>query len=330
MSGIDIGTLEGVAVHKVWPREAGDFTPWLAANVQLVSDAMGMDLELDDQEVSVGNYRADLVLKEVSSGALVVVENMYGQTDHDHIGKLITYAAGLNASYAVLLAESFRPEHRSALNWLNSISKEDCGFFGLGLETWRIGDSKPAPRLRVDVQPDDWSRSVRAGKDRKESERSLLLRRFWAEMQSSFRTDSRDWAGRGKPPREAWMTFKSRMGVQFNVTFCRPGNVRRLRCEAYIDTGDKESTAELYEAIESRCHEIEKAFGDELEWSRLEGRRASRISSYFPEPIGFEEEDRWPEAREWAVAALGRLRSAVESVLWGGSDDSRFRGRGAG
>ena len=111
------------------------------------------------------------------------------------------------------------------------------------------------------------------------------------------------------------MTFKSRMGVQFIVTFCKPGNIRRLRCEAYIYTGDKESTAELYEALKSRCHEIETAFGEELEWSRLEGRKASRISSYFPEPIGFEEEDRWPEAREWAVLALGRLRSAVEPVL---------------
>ena len=215
----------------------------------------------------------------------------------------------------MLLAENFRPEHRSALNWLNSISKEDCGFFGLGLETWRIGESKPAPRFRVDVQPDDWSKSVRARKDRHESERHLLLRRFWAEMQSSFRTDSPDWAGRGKPSREAWMTFKSRMGVQFNVTFCRPGNIRQLRCEAYIYTGDKESTAELYGALKSRRQVIETAFGEELEWSRLEGRKTSRISSYYPDPIGFEEEDRWPETREWAVSALGRLRSAVEPVL---------------
>lgn len=299
-------------MREVWPREAGDFTPWLAVNVHLVSDAMGMDLELDGQEVSVGNYSADLVLKEVSSGALVVIENMYGRTDHDHIGKLITYAAGLNASYAVLLAETFRPEHRSALNWLNSISKEDCGFFGLGLETWRIGESKPAPRLRVDVQPDKWTKGVQAGP---ESERHSLLRRFWAGMQSSFRADSSDWAGRGKPSTDAWMTFKSRMGVQFNVTFCRPGNIRQLRCEAYVYTGDKESTAILYEALKSRRHEVESAFGEELEWSRLEGRKASRISSYFPEPIGFEEEDRWPLAQKWAVSALGRLRSAVDPVL---------------
>ena len=315
MRDIDIGTLDRVAVRDVWPKEAGDFTPWLAKNVELMSEAMGMDLELEDQEVSVGNYSADVLLKEVSSGALVVVENMYGQTDHDHIGKLITYAAGLGASYAVLLAENFRPEHRSALNWLNSISTEDCGFFGLGLETWRIGDSKPAPRLRIDVQPDDWSKSVRATKDRQESQRHVLLRRFWSQMQASFRADSSDWAGRGKPSTDAWKTFKSRKGVQFNVTFCRPGGIRRLRCEAYIDTGNKESTAELYETLESNRSEIETAFGQELEWSRLEKRRASRISYYFPQPIGIEDEDRWPQAWDWGVSTLSRLRSAIELIL---------------
>jgi len=315
MKVIDIGTLDRIAVREVWPQEAGDFTPWLAENVELMSEAMGMDLELEGQEVSVGNYSADLVLKEVSSGAVVVVENMFGQTDHDHIGKLITYAAGLDASYAVLLAENFRPEHRSALNWLNSISTEDCGFFGLGLETWRIGDSSPAPRLRIDVQPDDWTKSVRATKGRQDSQRETLFRRFWAEMQSTFRADSTDWAGRGKPSKEAWMPFKSRKGVQFIVTFCKPGNVPAFRAEAYIDTGDKESTAKLYEALKARRTEIDTAFGKELEWSRLEKRRASRVSTYYPESIGIEDEDHWPQARAWAVPALGGLRAAIELAL---------------
>ena len=143
MTNIAIGTLEQVPVRSVWPKEAGDFTPWLAENVELMSDALGMELELEGKEVSVGGYSADLVFRDLTSGALVVVENMYGLTDHDHLGKLITYAAGLDASHAVLLTETFRAEHRSALTWLNSISTEGCGFFGLSLEVWRIGDSIP-------------------------------------------------------------------------------------------------------------------------------------------------------------------------------------------
>ena len=315
MAKTEIGTLEQVPVRSVWPKEAGDFTPWLAENVELMSDALGMELELEGQEVSVGGYSADLVLRDPSSGAHVVVENMYGSTDHDHLGKLITYAAGLKASYAVLLTETFRDEHRSALNWLNSVSTEDCGFFGLSLEVWRIGESIPAPRLRVDVQPDDWSKSVRAAKEHEDSERHVLRRRFWEGVQSLFREDSADWAGRGQPSREAWMSFKSRQAVSFNVVWCRPGGVRRLRVEAYVDTRDADSTSEVYSYLESRSDEIEEAFGESLEWSPLEKRRASRVSLYFPKPIGLEEENLWPEAQEWAVSTLGRLRAAIDPVL---------------
>ncbi|MYD03986.1 MAG: hypothetical protein F4X21_03575 [Acidimicrobiia bacterium] len=95
MTEIDIGTLDMVPVREVWPTEDNDFTPWLADNPQLISEALGMELELDGVEVTVGVYRVDLVFREVSSGASVVIENMYGSTDHDHLGKLITYAAGI-------------------------------------------------------------------------------------------------------------------------------------------------------------------------------------------------------------------------------------------
>ena len=315
MAKTEIGTLEQVSVRSVWPKEAGDFTPWLAENVELMSEALEMDLELEGQEVSVGGYSADLVFRDLSSGALVVVENMYGSTDHDHLGKLITYAAGLDASYAVLLTETFRPEHRSALNWLNSVSTENCGFFGLSLEVWRIGDSIPAPQLRVDVQPDDWSKSVRAAKDRKDSERDALNREFWAGVQASFREDDADWAGLGRPSKEAWMNFKRRQGVAFNASLCRPGGVRSLRVEAYVDTGNKETTAELYSDLESRRDEIEEAFGEALEWSPLENRRASRVSSYFTNAMPIEDKGHWPEAHAWIVQALGRLRAAIDPVL---------------
>ena len=315
MTKIAIGTLEQVPVRSVWPKEAGDFTPWLAENVELMSDALGMELELEGKEVSVGGYSADLVFRDLTSGALVVVENMYGSTDHDHLGKLITYAAGLDASHAVLLTETFRAEHRSALTWLNSISTEGCGFFGLSLEVWRIGNSIPAPRLRVDVQPDDWSKSVRVTKDLQDSERDTLYRQFWAGVQSSFREDDADWAGQGRPPKTTWMNFKSRQGVGFNVAFCKPGGMRRLRVEAYIDTGNKNTTTEVYSDLESRSDEIEGEFGEALEWDPLENRRASRVSSYFPKQIAIEDEDLWPEAREWIVSTLGRLRAAIDPVL---------------
>ena len=262
-----------------------------------------------------GGYRADLVLRDPNSPTRVVVENMYGSTDHDHLGKLITYAAGLQASYAVLLTETLRPEHRSALNWLNSISTEDRGFFGISLEVWRIGDSIPAPQLRVDVQPDDWSKSARVAKNREDSERNALYRRFWSGVQPGFRDDGADWAGLGRPSKDTWMNFKSRKGIAFNVSFCKLGADRHLRVEAYVYKGDAGSTAALYSALESRRGEIEKAFGEPLEWSALNKRLASRVAFYYPRPIAIEDEELWPEAQRWIVPTLGRLRAAVDPVL---------------
>ena len=136
-----IGTLSPVDVRAVWADEARDFTPWLAENADLLGEALGMDLLHEETEAAVGRYSADLVFREVSTDRLVVVENLFGPSDHDHLGKLIVYAAGLEAGYAVLLAPEFRDEHRAALDWLNSISAEDFGFFGVVLEAWRIGDS---------------------------------------------------------------------------------------------------------------------------------------------------------------------------------------------
>ena len=174
-----IGELTPVGIQQVWSDEPRDFTPWLAENAALLGDALGMNLRHEATEAAVGRYFADLVFVEEENGDRVVVENLFRDTDHDHLGKLITYAAGLEAAYGVLLAPKFLDEHRSALNYLNSISKDEYGFFGIVLEAWRIGDSLPAPRLRVDVKPDNWSRSVKAQQSARLSKRELAYQRFW-------------------------------------------------------------------------------------------------------------------------------------------------------
>lgn len=139
----EIATLVPVDVKDVWAGEATHFTPWLAEQADLLGGALGLDLEHEESEVAVGRYSADLVFRDTATSRVVVVENMFGATDHDHLGKLITYAAGLEAGYAVLLAEKFTEEHRSALNWLNRVSTED---FAFSAWCWRRGAS--ATRLR--------------------------------------------------------------------------------------------------------------------------------------------------------------------------------------
>lgn len=313
--------LTPVPIREVWPNEARDLTPWLAERPEFLGEALDLfELELEDKEMAVGGFSADLVFKD-AEGSRVVVENMYGDTDHDHVGKLITYAAGLEAGHAVLLAENFRPEHRTALNWLNRVSTEDCAYFGLVLEAWRIDDSRPAPHLRVEVQPDDWSRTVRASVASGHSQLGARYFQFWSEVLKDLHQADTVWRGRKKPSPGSWMDFRNdtKHGVAYIGSFCRHDGERHLRAEVRLDTGDAEETDALYRLLDAKRSEIERSFGTELSWERWEDYRFSRVAAYFHGPMTIKDADEdselRQEAKHWLVDAVSRLRGTMYPVL---------------
>ena len=310
----EIGTLSKVGIRKVWQDEAKDFTPWLAKNPDLLGKELGMDLEHIKTEAAVGRYSADLVFHNESQ-KVVVVENMFNDTDHDHLGKLITYAAGLGAAYAVLISPEFREEHRSALTWLNSISAEDFGFFGVALEVWRIGNSLPAPRLRVEVKPDGWLRSVRATQ-RAKTGRELLYLRFWDEFLPALVSECPGWTRRNKPTTDSWMQLPTgRTGLSIIPCFCKPEDEYRLRVELYIDVGDAKTNKAAFERLHEQKARIEEDLGEALDWDRLDDRKGARISLYYAEGIEVSEEEKWPAARNWLVDAAGRMRQVFAPAI---------------
>lgn len=314
----DIARLEAVDVREVWPDEARHLTPWLAENLDVLGNALGIDLELDGSEVSVGTFSADLLLHDTNTGAKVVVENMIGNTDHDHLGKVITYAAGLEASHAVLVAETFRPEHRSALQWLNAHSRESVSFFGIVLKVWKIGDSAPAPQLDVVVEPDTWVRSVHARGSDALSTSQLAYRDFWAEFLPAFHERYPGWSRAQTPSKDNWMNFPAgKSGFHYSVNFCHPEDRPRFRFELYVDGKDKEDVDRRFTELEAQRLKIETAFGDTLEWERLDTRRASRIASYYPDDVDVHTRDKWPDVREWTLNHFGSLRAAMQPHIDG-------------
>lgn len=313
---IQVGTLQSVPIREVWRDEARDLTPWLAENPSLLEDALGLELELEGQEVAVGPFSADLLFRDISSNQLVVVENLINPTDHDHLGKVITYAAGLGAHHVVLLAERFRPEHRSALTWLNSISDDDHCFFGLSLEVWKIEDSTPAPRLRLEVQPDDWTRTVRSSASHAMTDHQQACVDFWAEFLPAFHEAHPGWSKATKPQKATWMNFPSgRSGIAFVGCFTRRDGNPAVRAELYIDVGDQEENKALFDELFSRREAIEETAGEALGWERLDDRKASRVSLYCPVEAAVTEEQLWSEVRPWLVDALGTMRRALGPYL---------------
>ena len=145
-------------LRATWPNEAQDFTPWLAENIAQLGEALGMDLELQQIEAPVGGYSLDILATDLNRSRPVIIENQLETTDHDHLGKLLTYAAGFDAEAVVWVTREFRDEHRQALDWLNQRTGEDTQFFGITVELWRIGDSLPAPHFNVVASPNGWSK----------------------------------------------------------------------------------------------------------------------------------------------------------------------------
>lgn len=301
---VSIEALEDVPLREIWRDEARDFTPWLAANPEHLAKALGMDLELEGSEVSVGPFSADVVLRDANTGQLVVVENLLEQTDHDHMGKLITYAAGLKADWAILVAKVFRPEHRSALNWLNTISTDDKGFFGVEVQAVRIGDSQPAVRLDVVVEPDDFSRQARQSTTATSESRSRYIE-WWAEFLPAFHEAHPGWSNAKSAPASNWMNFPTgRSDIKYDLSFAYPTGASNYSLRAGIYVSDGETDFRLLEeqrsAIEANC-------SLELQWEHLPHARASRVTVYL-DPADPAERENWPRYREWAVHALGEFR----------------------
>lgn len=315
-----IDTLIPVPVRELWPNEADDFTPWLLDNPEILGDLLGTELFPVDREAAVGRYSADLLFRD-SSDRVVIVENMYGATDHDHLGKLITYSAGLDAGVAVLLAEKFRDEHRSALDWLNHISQNDFAFFGVILEAWRIGGSNPAPRLRIDTQPDNWSRTVRSSASGG-SPSAQAYRRFWSQFLPRLHEAPQarqGWSRITTPSKGNWMSFGSARSelLRYNPSFCTIPR-RGCRVEAYLDS-TRVDPNEVFDWLHDQRENIDGTVNQPVEWDRLDAKRACRISVYFPgeEEFRVSDEERWPELPAWMVPALCGLKDAIDPVIEG-------------
>ena len=181
----EIARLENVDLREVWQSEAGHFTPWLAKpdNLKILGTTIEMELEMLSTEENVGPFRADIVCRNVNDDRLVLIENQLEKTDHTHLGQIITYASGLEATTIIWITAFFTEEHRAALDWLNHISNEDYNFLGIEIELLRIGNSPVAPRFNMVSKPNEWSKTA-AGAARRRREGDLselgeLRRRYW-------------------------------------------------------------------------------------------------------------------------------------------------------
>jgi hypothetical protein len=263
-----------------------------------------MELELQGREAACGDFSCDLVARDLGGNRVVVIENQLSETDHDHLGKLITYASGLDAGVVVWIAPEIRDEHRQALDWLNQHTEQKLDFFGVLVEVLRIDDSRPAFSLRPVAFPNQWRKdNVPTTGVGKPSVRGEAYRTFFQELIDTLRAEHRFTNARVGQPQN-WYSFASGVSsVTYGVSFAQGGEVR---AEVYIDTEDGEENKAMFDALAKDKEAIESQFGEPLRWERLDHRRASRIAVYRPGTI--EEVEKHGEIRRWVVERLLKLK----------------------
>ena len=296
----DFSKIEKVDVRSIWPHEAHDFTPWLADNLDRLGEAIGIELELIEREADVGGFSLDLLAKDLGTNSNVIIENQLGATDHDHLGKLITYASGYDAHVVLWVSTQMREEHRQALDWLNQRTDASTDFFGIVVEVIRIGDSKPALQFKVAVSPNEWQKTTKTISTNTTSERSELYRAYFQGILDELREKHRFTNARAGQP-QSWYTFSSgNKQFKYSHSFSS-GN--RVRTEIYIDSTDRDENKNFFDRLYDGRDEIESLFGATLEWERLDNRRACRVALYRDGSIEDSSEE-LQDIHNWAIKNL--------------------------
>jgi len=303
-----IGKIERVPLREVWRHEALDFTTWLEGNLDVLNDVLDITLSGAEREQSAGSFSVDLVAED-ESGMPVIIENQFGKSDHDHLGKLITYLTAIDAKAAVWIVSDPRPEHVAAITWLNESAT--AAFYLVKLEAIRIAESAAAPLLTLIVGPSEEGRE--AGRTKKDlAERYAIRERFWTQLLVTASTKTRLHANIS-PSQQGWIaTGAGKQGLRYDYV------VRQndADVELYIDRG-KDTEAEnktIFDSLARSREAIEADFAEPLDWQRLEGKRACRIKKDV-DLGGYRDEEKWPQIHDAMIDAMIRLEKALKAHI---------------
>jgi hypothetical protein len=306
----NIGRLEIVPIRKAFPHEAHHFTAWMEEHIEILADRLGIELSVVQREKEVGDFKVDLLCED-SEGHPVIVENQLEKTNHDHLGKLLTYLVNLEANTAIWVATDPRPEHMKVIDWLNESTGEDISFYLVKVEATRIGDSPYAPLFTVLAEPDVQSKET--GKTKKElAARHYLRYEFWQSLLQRSKDKTRLFSNIS-PTKDHWLsTGAGRSGISFTYFALMDSAGIELYIDHDHDTGKKNK--EIFGQLYKQKDAIEKEFGDELEWQRLDDKRACRIKKIFNQG-GLLNKEIWPELQDEMIDAMIRFEKTIKPRL---------------
>ena len=299
-----LGELVSVEVRKQWPNEATDFTPWLAreGNIAALGKSLGLELETERVEVAVGPYSADILARD-STGDYVVVENQLTKTDHDHLGKSITYASVLGAKSVIWVAPFFTDEHRKALDWLNDHTTDELAFYGVQVELWSIDDSRPAVRFNAVSRPAEIVRQATATKSGELTETQKLQLKWWTEFRDALVADAVVASAQTPRPQHWYEVPLGRSGIVLsNSASVTDG---RIAVRVYLSA--RQGGDFVLEQLMEERQAIEDEVGASLDWNPNPENKDKVIVVY--RDADLLDHDNWKEHLKWMVDTTRGFRN---------------------
>ena len=306
---MQLSKLEKVDLREVWKHESLDFTNWLAKpeNLESLSDEIGIDISLIQTEASVGNFNVDILAEEENTGRKIVIENQLESTDHDHLGKIITYASGFDAEIIVWIVKSVRDEHKQAVDWLNEHTDSNINIFAIQMEVWKISDSPYAPKFQVIAKPNDWAKAVKKSTVQSElSDTKLLQLEFWTK----FKEFVREHKGKIKL-RKAYPQHWYDVSFGFSnahILLTANSQSEQMTCEIYIPDSKK-----LFSALHQQKETIESKLDEKLAWEELPEKKASRIKLIRQGSLA--NVDNWEQYHSWMLDRVSKFQNIFGNLI---------------
>lgn len=305
----EIGRLIEVDVRELWKHEQYDFLNWLVkdSNIEYLNEILGLTLIEVDKEINVGPYRCDIVATDETSGLKVIIENQLESTNHDHLGKIITYASGLDAKVIVWIVKEAKEEYRAAIEWLNNYTSSEIDFFLIEIHAYKIGDSNPAPKFEVVEKPNDFVKRSK-NKDDGELNTSQTERLiFWTQFNDRVALKGKPFNIR-KPTTDHWYDIAiGTSAAKIAVDLVNKENCIVL--ELYIH-----SDKDLYDSLYEKKNAIEDEIGLTFEWNRLDSKKACRIK-HFIYGLDFDNHSNYNQLMDEVIDKVIIMRKVIQKYL---------------
>ncbi|MCD6112904.1 MAG: DUF4268 domain-containing protein [Bacteroidales bacterium] len=306
---MELGKLKTITPRKKWNNEARDFTPWLANNIEELNKTLGLELEVENTEVAVGPYSADILARDIGTGKYVVIENQLERTNHDHLGKSITYASVLDASMIIWIATNFTEEHKKSLDWLNDHTTDEISFYGVQIELWQIDDSNAALKFNVISKPNLAVRQAARSKAIEDlSENRKIQFDFWNKFRDKL-AKTRKIPSLQTPRPQYW--FDVSLGKS-NIHISNTCNTEEDTVGVRIYIGNKIAD-KMLSYLEEHKDKIEKEIGQKLIWNPNPDNRDKVI--YLLHSTDFSDEQKVEEALNWLVDYTVKFRETFSKLV---------------